>query len=35
MALVGGSRHRRLRREISLAALPARGGGHVGMTVRF
>ncbi|MCX4246510.1 hypothetical protein [Paraliomyxa miuraensis] len=35
MALVGMNRHRRLKRELSLAALPTHGGGHVAMTMRF
>lgn len=35
MALVGGARHRRLKREMSLTAMPTRGGGHVGLSMRF
>lgn len=35
MALVGGARHRRLKRELTLTAMPTRGGGHVGLTMRF
>jgi hypothetical protein len=35
MAIVGGSRHRRLKRELSLMAMPTRGGGHVGVSMRF
>jgi hypothetical protein len=35
MAIAGGVRHRRLKREISFAAMPGRGGGQVGMTMRF
>ncbi|MEX1369126.1 MAG: hypothetical protein AB1Z98_38720 [Nannocystaceae bacterium] len=35
MALVGGHRHRRFKRQLSLAAAPTRGGGHVGVTMRF
>lgn len=35
MALVGGARHRRLKREIGFTAMPTRGGGHVGMSMRF
>lgn len=35
MAIVGGARHRRLKRELSFTAMPGRGGGHVGMTMRF
>jgi hypothetical protein len=35
MAIVGGARHRRLKRELSFTAMPTRGGGHVGLTMRF
>lgn len=35
MALAGGARYRRLKRELTLTAMPAPGGGHVGMTMRF
>lgn len=35
MALVGGARHRRLKRELTLTAMPTRGGGQVGVSMRF
>ncbi|MCH9680740.1 MAG: hypothetical protein K0V04_04830 [Deltaproteobacteria bacterium] len=35
MAIVGTVRHRRLKRELTLAAAPAPGGGHVGIAMRF
>lgn len=35
MAIVGGARHRRLKRELSLTAMPTRNGGHVGLSMRF
>lgn len=35
MAIVGGVRHRRLKRELTLTAMPTRGGGHVGLSMRF
>jgi hypothetical protein len=35
MAIVGGSRHRRLKRQLTLTAMPTRGGGHVGLSMRF
>jgi hypothetical protein len=35
MALVGGARHRRLKRELTFTAMPTRDGGHVGMMMRF
>lgn len=35
MAIVGGARHRRLKRELTLTAMPTRGGGHVGLSMRF
>lgn len=35
MAIVGGARHRRLKRELTLTAMPTRGGGHVGFSMRF
>lgn len=35
MAIVGGARHRRFKRELQLTAMPTQGGGHVGMSMRF
>lgn len=35
MAIVGGMRHRRLQRELTLTAMPTQGGGQVGMSMRF
>jgi hypothetical protein len=35
MALVGGVRHRRLKRELTFTAMPTRGGGQVGLSMRF
>ena len=35
MALIGTARHRRLKRELSLAAMPTRDGGHVALSMRF
>jgi hypothetical protein len=35
MAIVGGARHRRLKRQLTLTAMPTRDGGHVGLSMRF
>jgi hypothetical protein len=35
MAIVGGFRHRRLKRELTLTAMPTRGGGYAGVSMRF
>lgn len=35
MALIGGSRYRRLKRQLSLAAAPTRDGGRVAFSMRF
>lgn len=35
MAIVGGHRYRRFKRDLSIAAAPTRGGAQVGVTMRF
>ncbi|MCA9706763.1 MAG: AAA family ATPase [Myxococcales bacterium] len=35
MALIGTSRHRRAKRDLQLMAMPTRGGGHLGVRMRF
>ncbi|MCA9654558.1 MAG: hypothetical protein KC501_31880 [Myxococcales bacterium] len=35
MALVGGHRYRRFKRDLSIAAAPTRGGGQIGVSMRF
>ncbi|MEM7154623.1 MAG: hypothetical protein AAF799_17375 [Myxococcota bacterium] len=35
MAIVGGARHRRFKRDLTFAAAPTRGGGQVGVSMRF
>lgn len=35
MAIIGGHRYRRFKRDLSIAAAPTRGGAQVGVTMRF
>lgn len=35
MAVIGVARHRRIKRDLQLMAMPTQGGGHIGMRMRF